>query len=68
LRMIDDYRYALVNDALDEAASEMRAIVLTARAQETPPESDLAARCLTRARSPRLEAALANFGILGADH
>src|ERR1700761_5212782 len=31
LEQLDDYTYALVNDALDEAASEMRAIVLVAR-------------------------------------
>ena len=63
LQMIDDYRYALVNDALDQAASEMRAIVLTARGDATPTEGDLAARCITGARSPRLEAALASFGV-----
>jgi len=63
LQMIDDYRYALVNDVLDEAASEMRAIVLTARGDATPAEGDLAARCITGARSPRLEAALASFGV-----
>jgi guanylate kinase len=66
LRMIEDYRYALVNDVLDQAASEMRAIVLTARGEATPPEGDLAARCVTGARSPRLESALASFGIATA--
>src|ERR1700710_466258 len=30
VRQIDDYTYALVNDVLDQAVSEMRAIVLTA--------------------------------------
>jgi guanylate kinase len=63
LRMIDDYRYALVNDVLDQAASEMRAIVLTSRGEATPAEGDLAAACITGARSARLEAALASFGI-----
>jgi guanylate kinase len=67
LRMIDDYRYALVNDALDQAASEMRAIVLTSRGDATPAEGDLAARCITEARSARLEAALASFGISAAE-
>jgi guanylate kinase len=67
LRMIDDYRYALVNDALDQAASEMRAIVLTSRGDATPAEGDLAARCITGARSARLEAALASFGISAAE-
>jgi guanylate kinase len=67
LQMIDDYRYALVNDVLDEAASEMRAIVLTARGDAMPAEGDLAARCITGARSPRLEAALMSFGVAIAD-
>jgi guanylate kinase len=67
LQMIDDYKYALVNDILDQAASEMRAIVLTARGEATPAEGDLAAQCVTGARSPRLEAALASFGLTAAD-
>jgi len=67
LQKIDDYKYALVNDLLDQAASEMRAIVLTARGDATPAEGDLAAQCVTGARSPRLEAALASFGLTAAD-
>ncbi|MGA7155639.1 MAG: guanylate kinase [Acidobacteriaceae bacterium] len=63
LRMMEDYKYALVNDVLDQAASEMRAIVLVARGEATPSEGDLAAQCITGARSARLEAALASFGI-----
>ena len=63
LRMIEDYRYALVNDVLDQAASEMRAIVLVARGEATPAEGDLAAQCIAGARSARLEASLASFGI-----
>jgi guanylate kinase len=63
LQRIEDYRYALVNDVLDQAASEMRAIVLVARGEATPAEGDLAAQCVTGARSERLEAALASFGV-----
>ena len=63
LRMIEDYKYALVNDVLDQAASEMRAIVLVARGDATPTEGNLAAQCVTGARSPRLESALASFGV-----
>jgi guanylate kinase len=63
LQMIEDYKYALVNDVLDQAASEMRAIVLVARGDATPAEGDLAAQCVTGARSPRLELALASFGV-----
>jgi len=63
LQRLDDYRYALVNDVLDRAASAMRAIVLKARGEATPQDADLAAQSLTAARSPLLEAALASFGI-----
>ena len=66
LQMIDDYKYALVNDVLDQAASEMRAIVLVARGDATPSEGDLAAQCITGARSARLESALASFGVIVA--
>ncbi len=63
LQKIDDYKYALVNDILDQAASEMRSIVLVARGDATPAEGDLAAQCVTGARSPRLESALHSFGV-----
>jgi guanylate kinase len=64
LQRLKDYRYALVNDVLDEAASEMRAIVLQARGQATEQDATLAAQCLTSARSARLAAALASFEVL----
>jgi guanylate kinase len=67
LQMIEDYKYALVNDVLDQAASEMRAIVLVSRGDATPAEGDLAAQCVTGARSARLESALASFGVHAAD-
>ena len=63
LRMIGDYKYALVNDVLDEAASEMRAIVLTERG--VAGNEALAARCFTARRSDKLEHALASFGLAG---
>jgi len=63
LQKIEDYKYALVNDVLDEAASEMRSIVLVARGDATPAEGHLAAQCVTGARSRRLEAALQSFGV-----
>jgi guanylate kinase len=66
LLRLSDYRYALVNDDLDEAASEMRAIVLAAREQATGDDAELANRCLTVMRSERLEAALASFGVTPA--
>jgi guanylate kinase len=67
LQKIDDYKYSLVNDVLDQAAAEMRSIVLVARGDATPAEGDLAAQCVTGARSPRLESALASFGVSVAD-
>ncbi|MEO7028517.1 MAG: guanylate kinase [Acidobacteriaceae bacterium] len=62
LLKIGDYKYALVNDALDHAAAEMRAIVLRERGEVM--ESCAAADdCLTRKLSPRLAAALRSFGV-----
>jgi len=58
---IAKYKYALVNDVLDFAATEMRAIVLTERDPASPEPA--AATCLTRNASPRLLAALASFGV-----
>ncbi len=62
LQRLSDYKYALVNDQLDQAAAEMRAIVLHERGEDKRSEQE-AARCETRARSPRLESALASFGV-----
>jgi guanylate kinase len=63
LGRIADYRYALVNDVLDEAASEMRAIVLAARGDASAADAALAAECLAASRSAKLEAALRSFGL-----
>jgi len=62
LQKIGDYKYALVNDVLDHAAAEMRAIVLEERGDhaEAGPEAEA---CLTRTWSPRLTSALASFGV-----
>ncbi len=60
LRQISDYKYALVNDVLDQAVSEMRAIVLTARGVMDGVQA-VAASCQTDAASPRLRAALESF-------
>jgi guanylate kinase len=63
LRRLPDYKYALVNDVLDEAASEMRAIVLAARGCGTDTDEGMARECRTEVRSERLDAALASFGV-----
>jgi len=60
LLKIGDYKYALVNDQLEVAATEMRSIVLYERGENGVVE-EVAARCLTTDRSARLEAALNSF-------
>ncbi len=57
---VREYKYALVNDVLDEAVAELRAIVLAERGggEEV---AELAASCLTAAPSHRLLRALASF-------
>jgi guanylate kinase len=68
LKQLSHYRYALVNDVLDQAVTELRAVVLSERAvvagepsQALDADSVTAANCQTRTPSPRLEAALATF-------
>lgn len=60
LDRIAEYHYALVNDVLDDAVAEMRAIVLFERGAGDG-TADLAASCRTRAESTRLHAALSSF-------
>jgi guanylate kinase len=57
-----DYKYALVNDVLDQATAEMRAIVLTERG-EGDGVTAMAVSCRTGARSPRLGAVLESFQV-----
>ncbi len=61
LKQIWDYRYALINDVLDQAVSEMRAIVLTERGGGDGVQA-LAESCRTSAHSARLQKVLAAFG------
>jgi guanylate kinase len=63
LKQIWKYRYALVNDVLDQAATELRAIVLAERdGQSTDARvRGLADGCRTDHPSERLEAALGTF-------
>jgi guanylate kinase len=60
LKQVWDYKYALVNDVLDQATAEMRAIVLTERGVRDGVTA-LAESCRTDAHSPRLCAALESF-------
>jgi guanylate kinase len=60
LKRIQDYKYALVNDVLDQAVSELRAIVLFERGVRDGVQA-VAASCRTDAASPRLRASLSAF-------
>ncbi len=60
LKQMWDYKYALVNDVLDEAVAELRAIVLCERGDSDGVQA-LASSCRTDAASPRLRAALSTF-------
>jgi guanylate kinase len=57
-----DYKYALVNDVLDQATAEMRAIVLAERGVGDGVTA-LAESCRTDARSAKLCAVLKSFGV-----
>ena len=68
LKQIHYYRYAIVNDVLDQAATELRAIVLTERvaseSSETNPhylDEGIAQTCLTSSPFQRLQTALDTF-------
>jgi guanylate kinase len=60
LKQVWDYKYALVNDVLDKAVAEMRAVVLYERGAEDSRE--LAQSCRTDIAGPKLRAVLKAFG------
>ncbi len=62
LKQIWDYKYALVNDVLDQAVAELKAIVLCERGMRDGMQAT-AASCRTDAASPRLRASLESFGV-----
>jgi guanylate kinase len=62
VKQVWDYKYALVNDVLDQATAEMRAVVLYERGVRDGVTA-MAAGCRTDAHSPRLEAALESFRV-----
>lgn len=63
LRSLDRYQYALVNDVLDEAALQMRAVVLAERGEASGEERAMARECLTESRSAALRNALDSFDV-----
>jgi len=60
LKLMRDYKYALVNDVLDQAVIELRAIVLCERGVRDGVQA-IASNCRTDAASPKLKAALSTF-------
>lgn len=62
VRRIWDYKYAIVNDVLEQAVAEMRAIVLYERGTRDGVTA-LAESCRTSAHSERLCAVLRRFGV-----
>ena len=63
LEMLGRYKYAIVNDQLDIATNEMKAIVLKERG-ETDGNEATAASCLTQRHSERLDVALSQFDVV----
>jgi guanylate kinase len=60
LKQMRDYKYALVNDVLEQAVTELRAIVLCERGVRDGVQT-VASSCRTDAASPKLKAALNTF-------
>ena len=60
LKQVWDYKYALINDVLDKAVAEFRAIVLHERGVAEAEE--LANSCRTDVAAPKLQAVLDTFG------
>ena len=60
LKLMRDYKYALVNDVLEQAVTELRAIVLCERGVRDGVQA-IASSCRTDATSPKLKAALSTF-------
>jgi guanylate kinase len=63
LLTLDEYKYALINDILDEAATEMRAVVMHERGEGGAETAAIADQCRTKIHSKRLEAVLSSFGV-----
>ncbi len=61
LEYVARYQFAIVNDVLDTAAAEMRAVVLQARGDADASVAALADSCRTASSSARLQAVLDQF-------
>jgi guanylate kinase len=62
LLTLDKYKYVLINDVLDEAVTELRAIVQFERGEGGAEAAKIAEECKKKNR-PRLEAVLNSFGV-----
>jgi guanylate kinase len=58
-----DYRYALVNDVLEDAVEQLKAIVEFERGEASAQIREMALSCLSQAPSTRLQSALREFGL-----
>lgn len=63
LLTLDEYKYALINDVLEHAAAEMRAVVLHERGEGDAEAEAIAEECSTANHSGRLDAVLSSFGV-----
>jgi guanylate kinase len=63
LLTLDKYKYVLINDALEEAVTELRAIVRFERGEGGEAAAAVARQCRTTVHSARLEAVLNSFGV-----
>jgi len=60
---VREYKYALVNDVLEDAVDQLKAIVEAERGTATDAQRTLAESCYTRLPSARLQVALQAFGV-----
>lgn len=63
LLTLDRYKYALINDVLDHAVTEFRAVLMQERGEGDARTAAIAEQCRTARHSERLEAVLASFGV-----
>ena len=63
LLTLDKYKYVLINDVLDEAVTELQAIVQFERGEAAEAAAAVAQQCRTTVHSPRLQAVLKSFGV-----
>src|SRR5579875_83691 len=63
LLTLNKYKYVLINDVLDEAVTELRAIVQFERGEGGDQVALKAQQCRTIVHSPRLEAVLSSFEV-----